>query len=512
MRYCSLFAALLFRQCHVSYGSLALVEDQPLSGIISAWSWSQSFIDVISSDPVKEFVSRPASFGPHITEEPGLPGYLIPVSSLPSKCPVGNPLPPVTPTRQTDLPDNLGCPIVCGQAVMFPKATTMAENWIALVQRGECPFADKARAAQALGAKGVIVGGYTVKEGEKDDLLNMFSPQDSSDIKIPATYVTYRSYNHLMEMIAASNTTTSGTKTISIIWRAEESWGWLSPLVTFVMLLILPSLLTFLTLAIHRLREVRRERLDRAPEDFVNHLPTRIWSGSGWEKESDWIKKLRRRAQEAQSEPGGDKVDKEPVVDLESQLLDEPPATRQREEDVAGSQPANNTGCCASNRQPATSDSYGSTDQDEIPARYLPWFEGQSECAICLSTFEQGDKVRILPCGHLFHIEEVDSWLVQRKKLCPVCKIDVTLPFGQPSSTPHDRNESGTPLPTLMPNRSTSMSQRLREWFNHPRLPIAIPFFPQIARVSGPNTPSDPVPSPPTERTGLLAAHSEMNS
>ncbi|KAG8862979.1 hypothetical protein FRB96_000399 [Tulasnella sp. 330] len=403
---------------------------------------------------------------------------------------------------------------------------TIGENWIALVQRGECPFADKARVALALGAKAVIVGGYTVKDGEKDDLLNMFSPQDASDIDIPATYVSYRSYEHLMEIISASNTTTSGVKTVSIIWRAEESWGWLSPLVTFVMLLILPSLLTFLTLVIHRLREARRERLDRAPEDVVNHLPTRIWSGKGWEKESDWVKKLRRRAQEAQASPESDKVDKEPVVDLESQELDEPSTACESRGHCAGSQPVSRTNpeaSAATNRLSVSgSDGYSSTDQDEIPGKNLPWFEGQSECAICLSTFEEGDKVRILPCGHLFHIEEVDGWLVQRKKLCPICKIDVTLPTGSPPSGTQVRGPSDTPLPISITNRPAPIS-RLRQWFAPSSLPTTVPFLPRMSRAEESSPPrasledhdnatrANPHP-PPTERTALLDVSRDSHS
>lgn len=53
------------------------------------------------------------------------------------------------------------------------------------------------------------------------------------------------------------------------------------------------------------------------------------------------------------------------------------------------------------------------------------FFHGD-ECAICLSQFERGDHVRILPCGHLFHKLEVDSWLLEWKKLCPICRTDVT--------------------------------------------------------------------------------------
>lgn len=49
------------------------------------------------------------------------------------------------------------------------------------------------------------------------------------------------------------------------------------------------------------------------------------------------------------------------------------------------------------------------------------WFSSQLECAICLSQFEVGDRVRVLPCGHIFHLQEVDEWLVRQRKV--VCII-----------------------------------------------------------------------------------------
>ena len=57
-----------------------------------------------------------------------------------------------------------------------------------------------------------------------------------------------------------------------------------------------------------------------------------------------------------------------------------------------------------------------------------PWFETQLECAICLSEFIKGDKVRVLPCLHIFHLSEVDEWLIQRKKLARI-KINVVSAF-----------------------------------------------------------------------------------
>ena len=34
------------------------------------------------------------------------------------------------------------------------------------------------------------------------------------------------------------------------------------------------------------------------------------------------------------------------------------------------------------------------------------------ECAVCLTEFEEGDEVRVLPCGHIFHLDCCDKWLL----------------------------------------------------------------------------------------------------
>ncbi|XP_062097026.1 RING-H2 finger protein ATL78-like [Humulus lupulus] len=45
-----------------------------------------------------------------------------------------------------------------------------------------------------------------------------------------------------------------------------------------------------------------------------------------------------------------------------------------------------------------------------------------SECAICLSDFATGDRVRLLPkCNHGFHIKCIDKWLNSHSS-CPKCR------------------------------------------------------------------------------------------
>ncbi|KAI8869285.1 hypothetical protein GQ42DRAFT_123983 [Ramicandelaber brevisporus] len=45
-------------------------------------------------------------------------------------------------------------------------------------------------------------------------------------------------------------------------------------------------------------------------------------------------------------------------------------------------------------------------------------------CSICLDEYSVGDFMRILPCGHRFHVECIDVWL-SRSVTCPNCKMDV---------------------------------------------------------------------------------------
>lgn len=56
--------------------------------------------------------------------------------------------------------------------------------------------------------------------------------------------------------------------------------------------------------------------------------------------------------------------------------------------------------------------------------------QSQTTCAICLDDYEAGfSVVREMPCGHIFDVDCIDTFLSQSSSLCPLCKKSV-LPVG----------------------------------------------------------------------------------
>mmetsp|Transcript_1877 Transcript_1877/g.1587 ORF Transcript_1877/g.1587 Transcript_1877/m.1587 type:complete len:450 (+) Transcript_1877:38-1387(+) len=77
----------------------------------------------------------------------------------------------------------------------------------------------------------------------------------------------------------------------------------------------------------------------------------------------------------------------------------------------------------------------GDGDEDEDDDEDAP------SCAICMQDYKVDDELRILPCKHEFHCECVDKWLPM-KKICPLCRHDVTKKVQSPRNNNDNDNNN----------------------------------------------------------------------
>lgn len=459
----------------------------------AALAWGASTLEVVKTQA--SYLTRPAAFGPRIHSDDGLRGILLPISDFYTD------KASQAPQRATTQPsvENYGCPYKGGPGwrdedfdddngdmlspVDSPQVTGFSSienvngsapkppaDWIALVERGGgCAFAAKVRVAQALGATAVVVGDAPNPEYEHGNfpdksgdpgfsgrLVTMFAPGDTSDIKVPSTFITRPSYVDLIRLIdeettdaaaecaerrrngeACEDDDTGVTRQRGvdiILWRDDVMWEW--PLIDLAfVLLLLPSFMTLVTIIVHRIRLVRQRRKERAPEIAVLNLPCLIWrpNGQPWEKvEDDQVLVVssgdRSPANHGTAEAGN------------SSGIAGTTGSRQPEDMELGPAPLEEgSEAGPSTLRPATrpASSPSSTEASPPPVATQEndrTYYSCDECAICLSDFVDGEKVRVLPCGHVFHLPEIDSWLLRVKKLCPICKRDITVPI--PPSVP----------------------------------------------------------------------------
>lgn len=460
-------------------------------GTLSSWSESSVYVERTNS----LHPSRPSSFGPHILDEP-LRGYLYPVEYA----------------SATDA-------YACSSTAVAPVPVTPAAPWIALIQRGKCPFSEKVRFAQHHGAEAVVFGDQSEGEGGiagGHGLLTPWSPENTDDIKIPSTFVSRASYLSLIRtwkdeqdivkqmrgdspppMQDGSTQTSISPRDaateyvgLEVVLSKDEMLA--SPFLDLLfVLLFLPSLLTLVTVFVQRIRLARAAQAERAPKDAVARLPVFRWgdhvvpppvSSSSGATSAAGASSSSAGAVAAPEKPTGRSApsDEEREIGVEAGRAPRLVSPRRRvsssNEDVSEPDEATTLLPHSSSSAPLTRSSSASSSSALAPSlaqrafarlpfvvqRFLPSFirppvpatpaSARSsrlnnavptrrfpsivECPFCLCDFENGDTVMELPCGHLFHDEEVRGWLEGQKGVCPVCRTSVLNPAPIPSSPP----------------------------------------------------------------------------
>ncbi|OAV94993.1 hypothetical protein PTTG_05503 [Puccinia triticina 1-1 BBBD Race 1] len=440
--------------------------------------------------------SRPASFGPHFSNPDGQPMNLIPIESYlhhpssPSISPATEAV-PSTLVEPDPFKNRKGCPPSASLAPLSDQppldrpSATHPQDWIALIERGTCAFVDKVRYAQTLGASAVIVGDWQQSTsasfsphhpfslspifsqpsktsdnfGFNSGLLTMYAPGDTSDVTIPSVFVARDSYLSLRqdwkEFSAISDqpfphpppADLDHLHSLEVIMSKDELWTW--PFFDLVIILLfLPSILTIVTLLLHRISTFRKRRADRAPRELVNRLPSVIWAKD--------MEKGIPLLNDSHLSPPQDSPASLPVGRI-SALSEWLQNIQPRFHPIIFSNPRSEQTPLLTSANPHR------VVEPVLRKQRQKVYFSQRECALCLSDFEVGDLIRILPCGHCFHqsqLEEqcmgIDCWLLKSKRFCPICRMSIVEEPEGPAETstvdpiinptsPVERNLTGLP-------------------------------------------------------------------
>ncbi|KAG0279849.1 hypothetical protein BGZ95_012075 [Linnemannia exigua] len=207
--------------------------------LIASFQSTEASIVVVATNDT--YIDRTAAFGPRIPED-GILLNLVAIETL-------DPGEERTACRPVKAPSN-------------------DVPWVALVERGgDCSFVDKVRHMEASGASAVIVG-----DNVKGGLLVMYSADDTSDIHIPAVFITQNHYRELryfgMELGRAF-----------LVKMTPDDMNW--PVLDVIIFIILsPAFVVLFLYLVWRIRLSQQLAADLAPAEVVSNLPIKVFFNS----------------------------------------------------------------------------------------------------------------------------------------------------------------------------------------------------------------------------------------
>lgn len=170
---------------------------------------------------------------------------------------------------------------------------------------------------------------------------------------------------------------------------------------------------------------MRQRKADRAPRDVVAGLPVFVWG----EREGE--KRAGTSSAESTNLGGGGVLgegtsahDEEASVGL--RLLDSPTeATALLRPGATSTRRASFFARLFPNQTPTPPPS----PPPAAPTHRKKYVSLNIECAICLADFVDGERVMELPCGHLYHQDEIESWLLGTKRLVSLARFPPRAPI-----------------------------------------------------------------------------------
>lgn len=363
----------------------------------------------------QSYFTRPASFGPSRVEDEGLWGTLMPIQTFMDTndnhgC--------IREASGASLRDNMHWEKLMKQTVLNKhKNKHPPSDWIALMGRGECSFEQKVRLAQNMGAKAVVVGDYMKQDYEGDPMnirtwddisqqdanmpLVMVPDGDVSDINIPSCFVIRSSYLEIMDF-ASTGVRVGLYLDVSLDDSLWEDVG--------LLIFLLPSLFALSAILLQNVRECAKRFRERASLYTIKSLPCYRWRSNGaWDRLlPSEVPTKEPKSYVLRSMYMMDTV----IIYIKSMF------TRGSAEQESLIPDTEGTIHDTSSLQ-QSGGAIGTTSTIH-PRWYV-----QDDCPICLTNFEDGDRVRVLPCGHIFHQDEIDDWLTGTRSLCPTCKQDI---------------------------------------------------------------------------------------